>query len=168
MAAPVYVDLRVENCAPPDMKCTAPFKWGVLAQRAALLWSTVKLLAPPASSPAPAITRQLSHCIGLTQWLIPQQITKHIFVHKCSKLVKLAATSQMANLRAFIEASYASPSSQRESNLLSSIARVAHVLHNSAIRKCVGKLATTMAFPLIATKNCAVEESFGGVRPIRA
>ena len=44
------------------------------------------------SSPLLAITRQLSHYIGSTRWFIPQQVTKHIFVHKCLKLVKLVAT----------------------------------------------------------------------------
>ena len=68
----------------------------MLAQGAALLKSIVKLLATLPSFPALAITRQLSHYIGSTRWFIPQQITKHVFVHKCSKLVKLAATLQLA------------------------------------------------------------------------
>ena len=150
MAALVYVDLPLKNCAPPDMESIAPFCWEMLAQRAALLRSTVKLLAPPASSPAPAITRQLSHCIGSMRWFIPQQITKHIFVHKCSKL---AATPQLANLRVFVEASYASPSSQRKSSLLSSLPRVAHVLHSSAMREHVAKLVCDSIFPLTAAKT---------------
>ena len=120
---------------------------------AALLRSTVKLLAPPASSLALAITRKLSHCIGLTRWFIPQKITKHIFAHKFLKLVKLAETPQLANLRAFVEASYGSPSSQCESNLLSSLPCMAHVLHSSAMREHVGKLVATMVFPLIAIKT---------------
>ena len=153
MAALVYVDLPLKNCAPPDMESIAPFLWEVLARRAALLWSTVKLLAPPASSPAPAVIRQLSHCIGSAQWFSPQQIAKHIFVHKCSKLVKLAATPQLANLRAFVEASYASPSSRRESSLLSSLPCVAHVLHSSAMRERVAKLVCDSIIPLPAAKT---------------
>ena len=72
MAALVYVDLLFQNCAPLDMDSIAPFCWEVLVQRAALSQSIVKLLAPPASSPTPTITHKLSHCIGLTQWFIPQ------------------------------------------------------------------------------------------------
>ena len=119
-------------------------------RRAAVSRSTVKLLAPPASSPAPAITRQLYHCICLTWWFIPQQITKHIFIDKCSKL---AATLQLANLRAFVEASYASHPSQRKSSLLSYLPRAGHVLRSSAMRERVGKLAATLAFPLTAAKT---------------
>ena len=121
-------------------------------RRAALSRSTVKLLAPPASSPTSAITRQLSHCIGSTRWFIPQQVTKHIFVHKCSKLVKLAATPQLGNLRAFVEASYASPSSRHESSLLSSLPHMAHVLHSSAMHECVAKLVCDSIIPLTTAK----------------
>ena len=125
----------------------------MLARRAALLQSTVKLLAPPASSPTPAITRQLSHCIGSARWFSPQQIAKHIFVHKCLKLVKLVARPQLANLQAFVEVSYASPSSRHESSLLSSLPHVAHVLHSSAMREHAAKLVCNSIFPLTATKT---------------
>ena len=119
----------------------------------------MKLLAPPASSPAPAITRQLSHCIGSTRWFIPQQITKHIFVHKCSKLVKLVATPQLANLRAFVEASYASPSSRHESSLLSSLPHVAHVLHSSAMRRACCKTGLRQYLSTYSCKNCTVRRN---------
>ena len=70
MAAPVYVDLLLKHCAPDDMEFIAPFQWEVLARRAEFLRSAVKLLVPPMSSPALAITRQLCHCIGLTRRFI--------------------------------------------------------------------------------------------------
>ena len=150
MAAPVYVDLFLQNCAPPDMESIAPIQWEVLTQRGALLCSTVKLLGPLVFSLALPITCELSYCIGLTRWFIPQQITKHIFIHKCWKL---AATLQLVNLRAFFEASYASPPSQRESSLLSRLPCVAHMLCSSAMHKHVGKVAVTVVFPLTAAKT---------------
>ena len=67
--------------------------------------------------------------------------------------MKLAATLQLANLRAFVEASYASPSSRRESSLLSSLPRAAHVLHNSAMREHVTKLVCDSIVPLTVAKT---------------
>ena len=67
--------------------------------------------------------------------------------------MKLATTPQLANLRAFFEASYASPPSQRELSLLASLLRLAHVLHSNAMHEHVGKLAATVAFPLAAAKT---------------
>ena len=62
--------------------------------------------------------------------------------------MKLVATPQLAEIGAFVEASYASPSSQRESSLLSSFLHVAHVLHSSTMREGVEKLVATVAFHL--------------------
>ena len=93
------------------------------------------------------------HWFSATVRFSPQQIAKHIFVHKCSKLVKLVATPQLENLRTFLEASYASPSSRRESSLLSSLPRVAHVLHSSAMRERVAKLVCDSIIPLTAAKT---------------
>ena len=67
--------------------------------------------------------------------------------------VKLVATPQLANLRAIVEASYTSPSSRRESSLLSSLPRVAHVLHSSAMREHVAKFVCNNIFPLTAAKT---------------
>ena len=113
MAAMVYVDL-------PLKKLRHLLKWSPLlffdGKCSHKGWHYCGALCSswsPTSSPTLAITRKLSHCIGLTLWFIPQQIVKQSFVHKCSKLMKLAATPQLASLRAFVEASYVLPSSQR-------------------------------------------------------
>ena len=63
------------------------------------------------------------------------------------------ATPQLANLQVFVEASYASSSSQHGSSLLSSLPHVAHVLHSSAMHERVAKLVCDSIIPLTAAKT---------------
>ena len=97
MDAPVYVDLLLKTAHLPTwVHCS------FLMGSAQAKGSTI---AEPCETPG--TTYVVSHTnnnssIKSLHWLnpmvYPPQITKYIFIHKCSKLVKLAATPQLANL----------------------------------------------------------------------
>ena len=135
-------------------------------QRAALSRGTVKLLAQRASSLASTISRQLSHCNGVTLWFITQKITKYIFVHKCSKLVKLVAIPQLGISEPLLKL-------LRISLLLNASQVSFHVFHAwpmcCVVAQCMSVLENCLRqwrFHLQVQKLCC-REIFRGVGPIK-